>query len=151
MPEESPRFGGVGGGHTKLEVEGTGGVHDDLDAGDLGDLVEGALLRDVRHDLDLQAVGLGLVGVADLLRLVLGPDGGDDGVAGRDELLEDVGCRLDLERCLLSRVQEARLVRETLTGDEAGATWTLLSVLAAFRDEFGFARSTYQSGGSWSL
>lgn len=65
-------------------------MHDDLDAGRLGDLVKGIGLGDVRHDDDLETVGLVRVGVADLAGLVLGADRGDDGVALLEELLEDV-------------------------------------------------------------
>lgn len=78
---------------TYLEVEGRGGVEDDLDAGDLHNLVESALLCDVGDDDRLQLVlaqtGVGLV---DLLGLVLGADSGHHRVAPREKCLEDVSC-----------------------------------------------------------
>lgn len=80
-------------------------MQDGLEAGRLDDLVEGVGLRDVRDDGDGEALGVELrVGVADLLGLILGADGGDDVVAAFEELLEDVG------------------------GDEAGAAWVRQSV-----------------------
>lgn len=62
----------------------------------LHDLVESIKLGDIGNNDDLELAAAGLVGIslADLLRLVLGPDGGDNGVALGEQLLEDVGCSL---------------------------------------------------------
>lgn len=46
-------------------------MEDDLNAGRLDHLVEGVQLGNVRHDEDLEAVGLRLVGVTDSLSLLL--------------------------------------------------------------------------------
>lgn len=54
--------------------------------------VKGALLRNILDDAEIQ---LGLwrvrVCISDLLRLLLGAHGGDDGVAALEEDVEDVG------------------------------------------------------------
>ena len=55
-------------------------------------LIKGAFLCNVRNDNNLQVVGLVLVRIANLVRLVLGPDGCDHCVALLEELIEAVGC-----------------------------------------------------------
>jgi hypothetical protein len=74
-------------------MEGAGSVQDDLQARDLDYLVKGILLGDVWDNHNLEAVGLVLVGIANLLGFVLGADSGDDGVALFEELLKDMGYR----------------------------------------------------------
>ena len=68
-------------------------MQDNLKTRLLHDLIENIQLGDIRDNdhLELAAAGLVGVGFADLLRLVLGPDGGDHGVALGEELLENVG------------------------------------------------------------
>lgn len=62
-----------------------------LEAGRLDYLVKGAFLRNVRDDDDVERLPPEvLVGIADLLRLVLGADRSDDLMARREQLLEDV-------------------------------------------------------------
>ena len=76
----------------KLEVEGGGGVEDDLDAGDLDDFVKGRGLGDVGDDGDGEFFrGLVRVGGADGGGFSFRADGGDDVVAFGEELLEDMG------------------------------------------------------------
>lgn len=65
-------------------------MQDGLETRRLGYLIEGVLLGNVRDDDDFEVRGLVLVSVADVLRLFLGADGGDDGVALLEELLEAV-------------------------------------------------------------
>lgn len=68
-----------------------------IDARRLGHLVKSPRLSNVRHDdhLELAVGGLSRVGVADLLGLGLGADGGDDGVVLFEKLVEDVGCEMN--------------------------------------------------------
>ena len=79
---------------TKLEVERRSSVQDNLKTGLLHNLIESIELGDIGNndDLELAAAGLIGVGLADVLRFVFRPDGGNHGVALGEKLLEDVGC-----------------------------------------------------------
>ena len=81
---------------TELKVKRRSSVQDDLETRLLHNLVESVELGNVGDNDHLELAAAGLVGVrfADLLRLVLGPDGGDHGVALGEELLEDMGCSI---------------------------------------------------------
>ncbi|EPE07686.1 origin recognition complex subunit 6 [Ophiostoma piceae UAMH 11346] len=73
-------------------VEGRGSVQDNLDAGDLDRLVERVGLRELGNNLDLETVLAQLgVSLVDVGGLGLAADGGDNGVALGEELLDDVG------------------------------------------------------------
>lgn len=69
-------------------------MQDNLKTGLLHNLIKSIKLGDVGNndDLELAAAGLIRVGLADVLRLIFRPDGGDHGVALGEKLLEDVGC-----------------------------------------------------------
>ena len=79
---------------TELEMERRSCVQHNLKPRLLHDLIKSIELGNIGNDDHLEVAAAGLVGVGftDLLRLVLGPDGGDDGVALGEQLLENVGC-----------------------------------------------------------
>ena len=72
-------------------MEGARRVYHDLQTRRLGYFIEGILLGDVGDNDNLEAIGLGLVRIADLLSLVLRSNRRDDSVAGLEELFENVG------------------------------------------------------------
>lgn len=66
-------------------------MKDYLDTGSLHDLIEGVGLGDIASDNDLELVlVLVFVGLSNLLRLLLGANGGHNAVAFLEELLKDV-------------------------------------------------------------
>lgn len=80
----------LGGQPTPFEVERTRRVHDDLDPGRLGHIVESAVRSDIRHDHNVETLRLVLVRLPELLCLVFRPDRGRHLVALVEELFEDM-------------------------------------------------------------
>ena len=74
-----------------VEVEGGGGMDHRLQAVDFHRLVEGALLRDVGHDAEIELRGGGLrVRIADFLGFFFGSHGGYYGVSMLQQDIEDM-------------------------------------------------------------
>lgn len=66
----------------------------DVNTGRFHHIIKGTLLSNVRDNEDLELASLDLLGVrtANLLRLFLGADGGNDRVVFLEELFKGVGC-----------------------------------------------------------